>query len=236
MHRLFEADPTKKYHYQRDKAHKNMRELGVFRKLAGCRETKRYGSKAFFSQCYNYQLGETKSWRPLVKKASVIVPPLMPHDETTNVGAAKVILSMLRMVGILKIDTGESTDDVRKLQLADDWSERTFMLTGDGLSQVRARTLDELIAESAHRYGEHHETRNILKKALSRIVHVTGDLHGGNLSFFVSSLHRILWSINPTNTISAGMETNPRNRCYQVLPASCRSCNSHKRHNQETPI
>ena len=50
---------------------------------------------------------------------------------------------MLRMVGILKCED-ETSDDVRKLTLADDWDKRTFMLTGDGLSQVRARTLDEI--------------------------------------------------------------------------------------------
>ena len=223
MHRLFEVDANKKYHYQRDEAHQQMVKLGVFAKLAGCRATKKYGSRTFFSQCYNYQLRETKSWRPEVKKASVIVPPLMPHDETTNIGAAKVILTMLRMVGILKVSDdefsdGESITDVRKLKLADDWYERTFMLSGDGLSQVRARTLDELISQSAHRYIEHHETRNVLKKALSRIVHVTGDLHGGNFHF-LSAVYTVFYGalIQPIQTLLGWKRIRGTDvtKCYQ---------------------
>ena len=157
MHRLFEVDPYVKFHYQDVDAHKNMKELDLFNQLAKCRESGRYENKTFFSNCYKYQQRETLYWRPHPKKASVIVPPLMPHDETTNVAAAKVILSMLRMVGILKCED-ETSDDVRKLTLADDWDKRTFMLTGDGLSQVRARTLDDIISKDAHAYGEHHDT------------------------------------------------------------------------------
>ena len=141
----------------------------------------------------------------------------MPHDETTNVGAAKVILSMLRMVGILKCED-EASDDVRKLTLADDWEKRTFMLTGDGLSQVRARTLDDIISKDAHAYGEHHDTRIILKKALSRIVHVTGDLHGGNFHF-LAAVYSVFYGslIQPIQTLLGWKRIRGTDvtKCYQ---------------------
>ena len=118
IHRLFEADPDKLFHYQNVQSHEAMKQLGVFDHVAKCRESDRYGQRTFFSQCYKYQTRQALTWRPHPHKAEVIVPPLLPHDETTNAGAAKVILSMLRQVGILKCDGGDE-DDPTKLHLAD---------------------------------------------------------------------------------------------------------------------
>ena len=55
---------------------------------------------------------ETWKWRGHPKEAHVIIPPASPHDETTNSGAAKVILSLLVMFGVLrKTDTGNGIGD-----------------------------------------------------------------------------------------------------------------------------
>ena len=148
LHRLFEIDSETPFKYQNLDAHKAMALLRIFEQMAGCRQSGRYGSRpTFFTQCYQYQLRETTMWRPNVPALEAIVPPLLPFDETTNVGAAKVIISMLRMAGILECDH-EDGNDISKLKLAPDWNERTFMLTGDGLSQVRARSLVDLISST----------------------------------------------------------------------------------------
>ncbi len=76
-----------------------------------------------------------------------------------NVGAAKVIISMLRMAGILQCEKCDD-NDISKLKLAPDWNECTFMLSGNGLSQVRAQSLDDLISSTGGSFGLQHKMRS----------------------------------------------------------------------------
>ena len=123
------------------------------------------------------------------------------QDETTNLGAAKVILTMLRLSGLLVKDkiapatrlntsTDEGSDEetevintMEGLDIAPDWEKRNLILFGDGLSQVRARAFEELIQKSNHLFGVQHDMKAKLKKVMSQVVHITGDLHGGNFHF-----------------------------------------------------
>ena len=65
----------------------------------------------FYKKVNNFQYKETLKWRGKPKDAHVIFPSASPHDETTNTGAAKVILSLLVMFGILKKSESQNQDD-----------------------------------------------------------------------------------------------------------------------------
>ena len=69
------------------------------------------------------------------------------------------------------------------MKLGKKWDERHLILFGDGLSQVRAKTFDDLVRDSSTHYGPQQKMKGMLKKAMSRVIHVTGDLHGGNFHF-----------------------------------------------------
>jgi len=56
----------------------------------------------FYRKVKLFQHNDTIKWRGKVEPAHVVIPPVSPHDETTNIGAAKVILSLLVMYGILE--------------------------------------------------------------------------------------------------------------------------------------
>ena len=67
-------------------------------------------NQPFYQQVKLFQHNETLKWRGTSNEANVIIPPVSPHDETTSTGAAKVILSLLTMFGIL--DSSNATNDV----------------------------------------------------------------------------------------------------------------------------
>ena len=55
-------------------------------------------------------------------KTSLIIIPVSIEDETTNKGAAKVILSLIGMFGILEVTSQDGTNgDVKGLKLTDDY-------------------------------------------------------------------------------------------------------------------
>ena len=56
----------------------------------------------FYQKVKWFQHNERIQWRGNVTAAQVIIPPISPHDETTNSGAEKVILSLLILYGILE--------------------------------------------------------------------------------------------------------------------------------------
>ena len=202
QHRLFgEYTVDETFPFQSKVATSAMRQLKMYSGFKGCKESKKYGSQSFYSQAFTFQQRETFTWRGEVKKASVIIPPLSMQDETSNLGAAKVILTMLRLSGLLVKDKiapaprlntptdqgskeeAEVINTMEGLDIAPDWEERNLILFRDGLSQVRARAFEELIQKLNHLFGVQHDMKAKLKKVMSRVVHITGDLHGGNFHF-----------------------------------------------------
>lgn len=100
-------------------------------------------------------------------------------DETTNKGAGIVLLTQLIMFGILKPLSHDGTQgDPKHLELEDGWEKRTMMFVGDGLTMARIKSFDDLLSSSRMEYTMKHEKAAILQKALSRVVVVTGNLHG----------------------------------------------------------
>ena len=121
----------------------------------------------------------TLKWRGETPKASILVQPLSKMDETTNRGAAVVIISQLIMNGILKyVENDGTSGNLKYLELEDGWDKRTMMFVGDGLTMARFKTFDDLINNSAMNFAMRHEKKIMFRKALSRVVVVTGDLHG----------------------------------------------------------
>lgn len=276
QHRYFgKLSEGTRHHYQSDESHDAMIRLNLFEKFEACRTRNRYGPSAFYSQAFTYQNRETRIWRGEVKKASVIIPPLSAQNETTNLGAAKVVLSMLRLCGLLEptevgptipsstlaspssstsasaassstsvspststsvsasssanaspsSSTSASTSassnpsELLGMTLGKDWNKRHLILFGDGLSQVRARSFDNLIRDSSNHFGPQQSMRTILKKALSRVVHVTGDLHGGNFHF-LSAVYTMFYGclLQPIQTMLGWkrIKGSDVTKCYQL--------------------
>ena len=57
---------------------------------------------SFTYKVRSFQHDVTKCWRGDQKEENLIIPPVSPEDETMNKGAAKVILALLVLFGILE--------------------------------------------------------------------------------------------------------------------------------------
>ena len=240
QHRYFgKVSESNRHHYQSDASYNAMIQLNLFNKFEACRKRGSNGGPAFYSQAFTYQRRETHIWRGDVKKASVIIPPLSAQNETTNLGAAKVVLTMLRLCGLLvpQRSNGENTRDESKeskeskdsneseepellgMKLGDNWNNRRLILFGDGLSQVRARSFDALIREGSTQFGPQYRMRSMLQKALSRVIHVTGDLHGGNFHF-LSAVYAMFYGclLQPVQTMLGWKRIKGTDvtKCYQL--------------------
>jgi hypothetical protein len=148
---------------------------------------------SFNSYMSLFQTFATKEWRGTMPKSSMIIPPISPEDETTKKGAGKVILSLLALFGILEATEHEGTSgNVKGLKLADNYQTRFLMVIGDGLSQVRARSFEELVQEVSHSYGKQYDASMTIQKALKQIIHVPGDLHGGCFHF-LSAIYSLFY-------------------------------------------
>ena len=105
------------------------------------------GESSYYYRMYQFQRNTTMIWRGKSSAAELLIPPFSPEDETTNKGAAKVILSLLLFFGIL--EPTEASDEeglqqnVQKMRLASDAKDRHLVFVGDGLSQIRAQTFLE---------------------------------------------------------------------------------------------
>ena len=96
------------------------------------------------------------------------------------------------------------------MKLGKDWDKRHLILFGDGLSQVRARSFNNLITDSSNHFGTQQTMSTVLKKALSRVVHVTGDLHGSNFHF-LSAVYTMLNSqVVSQGKYTRGQQTTKR--------------------------
>ena len=123
-------------------------------------------------------------WRGQVTPAKLLIPPVSPENETTNRGAANVVMSLLLYHGIVvPVSNQGANGDVKEMRLAEDYGERYVMLVGDGLSQVRVQTFENMIQESSFCFKENFRATDMIRKALEQVIHVTGDLHGGRFHF-----------------------------------------------------
>ena len=137
------------------------------------------GSFSYYKEMHEFPRRATVLWRGETPKASILVQPLSKMDETTNKGAGIVLLTQLIMFGILKPMSHDGTQgDPKHLELEEGWEKRTMMFVGDGLTMARIKSFDELLNTSTMNYTMKHEKARILRKALSRVVVITGDLHG----------------------------------------------------------
>ena len=60
------------------------------------------GDTSFYSKVYKFHRNVAVIWKGKAEAASILVPPFTLEYETTNKGAAKVILSLLLFFGILE--------------------------------------------------------------------------------------------------------------------------------------
>ena len=93
---------------------------------------------------------------------------MVPHDETSNVGAALVMDGVLRAAGFLTPDN----------QLAPNCMDRVMFLYGDRLSVKRVEDLTPTFVARQAGSGEHQAERaTVYLRAMSRVKQFPGDLH-----------------------------------------------------------
>ena len=130
---------------------------------------------------------QTMVWRGKPKPAQLLIPAVSPENETTNKGAANVIMSLLLYHGVVEPTSSDGANgDVKGMRLAHDYKDRHVMLVGDGLSQIRVKTFETMIQESSFRFKENFQATDMIRKALGQVIHVTGDLHGGRFHFLAA--------------------------------------------------
>ena len=73
-----------------------------------------------------------------VTKWEIIIMNISPKDKTTNWGAAKVILSLLALYGIITITRREcAKGNTKGLTLDANYKYRFLMIVGDKILQIR---------------------------------------------------------------------------------------------------
>ena len=88
-----------------------------------------------------FQHNTTKLQLGDVAKCSMIVPLISNEDKMTKKGAAKVILPLIALFGIMKGQDHEGVHgNIRSLELSKNYKTRYLVIVGDGLLQMRART------------------------------------------------------------------------------------------------
>jgi hypothetical protein len=137
------------------------------------------GALSHYKSMHEFPRQATVIWRGETPKAAILVQPLSKMDETTNKGAGIVLITQLIMFGILKPLSHDGTQcDPKHLELEEGWEARTLMFVGDGLTMARIKSFDDILNSSSMEYTMKHEKAIILRKALTRVVMITGDLHG----------------------------------------------------------
>ena len=172
---LVKTKDNERFQFQHNNNVSSMRQMKVNSKL-------RKNRGGFYKTVKNFQYNKTMKWRGIQKVAEVIIPPVSPHDETTNTGAAKLILSLLVMFGILKKSESSNENkqmNINTLELAPETKERYLMMVGDGSTRMRAKQFNDIIEETSTSCGLCHQVTLMLQKALNQVIFVLGDLHGG---------------------------------------------------------
>ena len=134
------------------------------------------------------------------KRSKIIIPPVSPEDETTNKGAAKVVLSLLVFFGILEpiSQEGATQNNITQLRLKEGYKGRNLVVVDDGLSQIRVRTFAQLINETYFSLGKEQHATVMIHKAMKHMINVTGDLHSGCFHFPVAGYSLFYASIIQT--------------------------------------
>ena len=133
-----------------------------------------------------FQYNETIIWRGKPIEANVIFPPVSPHDETMNTGAAKGISSLLVLYGLLVLDgsgNGNEETNINQLRLAPNAHQRYLLMVSNGLTQMRAKQFSDLIEETSHSFGPRHKVTVMLQKAMDQVIFIPGDLHSGGFQY-----------------------------------------------------
>ena len=165
--------------HQNDKNVEAMYRTGIPAILDPNRRTLGGDQQSYYKSMSEFPARVALQWKGESTKVSLLIQPLSTMDETTNKGAAIVCISQFIVFGILKPlgDKGVQ-GDLRELELSQNYYERSMVLIGDGLTMVRVRTFQDLINQCCFGYSERDEKAVMLQKALSRVISVTGDLHG----------------------------------------------------------
>ena len=87
-------------------------------------------------------------------------------------------MSLLLLHGIIET-SGESNDEQQTIKLTPNYNDKYLMLVGDGLSQARVKTFEQLIEKSSCRFDIQHKMSTVLQEAFGQVINVTGDLHSG---------------------------------------------------------
>ena len=126
--------------------------------------------RSFYTGMGLFQHNIRKLWMGDRKKCTLLVPPISQEDETANKGAAKVILSLLVLVGIMEGQTYEGEHgSVKELKLAENVRKRYLVIVGDGLSQLRARTFNELIEDSSYSFGAQQKQQRRYRRECNKL-------------------------------------------------------------------
>ena len=75
---------------------------------------------------------------------------------------------------------------------SEDYKNQYVMLVGDGLLQIRAETFEKMIKELSYRFKDTHKATEMIKNALGQVIHITGDLHGGQFHF-LSAIYSLFY-------------------------------------------
>ena len=157
---LVKTKDNETFEFQHKDNLESMKRLQINSKL-------RKNRKGFYQKVKHFQYNETIKWRGKPREAHVIIPPVSPHDETTNTGAAKVILSLLTLFGILESSHDDcNSPDTANIRLAQNAKQQFLVMVTDGLSQMRARQFSELIDETCTSYRPCCRAMTMLQKAL----------------------------------------------------------------------
>lgn len=179
-----------------------------------------YNNRCFYTKISLFQHDAVKNWRGKSPKVALLIPPVSPEDETTNIGPAKVVLSLLTLFGILEVtqQDGSMEGNLNSLKLTENYKERYLMVVGDGLSQLRIRTFTQLIDDTCFRFDPKTRVTEMIHKALRQIVHVPGDLHGGCFHF-LSAIYSIFYAalLQPIQTLLGWKKIcgTDVSKCYQ---------------------
>ena len=123
-----------------------------------------------------FQQNNVELWNPESKLSTkIIVPPVTPYDEVTNIGMGTSLVHLLELSGIL-VRIERHKDDIR-WKLCDNWEERKILLALDGLSINRLEGVRNKLLNMTMSFTDMYEQNIILQKGLSRIIHISGQLH-----------------------------------------------------------
>ena len=110
-----------------------------------------------------------------------------------------------------------ATSGVR-MELAENYKMRYLVIVGDGLSQMRTHTFNDIIEDSSYNFGAQHEMTVKVTKSLQQVIHVPGDLHGGCFHF-LSAIYSLYYGalIQPIQALVGWKRIKGTDvtKCYQ---------------------